>query len=260
MANGDFKDQDIKRRRQAGLNADGSRRGVSSTVSLKDVGTRGVSNSVFRQRVSSSTLRTRALIGASLLVVSGAALNYINDGSPAPQSPANQVQELKQTPGAKLFGELLDNNSSSKLTPAQRIEYFTSNLTIALHHQLKSDLRNAAQGVTSTLTPAQVKKVVGQLDLLVQMSTTIDSAKTLPKDLNNFDTSELSEADYQKLNFMIEELNNSEVYYRVISGDHGNVYAELKGFDNAVKESLQGIQIDINNLNYQGPSFDTLPR
>ena len=183
MANGDFKDQDIKRRRQAGLNADGSRRGVSSTVSLKDVGTRGVSNSVFRQRVSSGTLRTRAIVGASLLAVSGGVLAYLNDGTPAPQSPAHQVQQLKQTPGAKLFGALVGNDSSSKLSPKERVESFTSELTIALHPQFKSDLRNAAQGVNSTLTPAQIKKVVGQLGLLVQMSATIDSAKSLPKDI-----------------------------------------------------------------------------
>lgn len=163
----------------------------------KDAANVGTATS--RERLAATTPLQRvagsAAAIAALLVVGG----VVRDEPSPKQTPIEQLKGVKETPGVKLFKQLITKNDDSKLTARGQVEAFETSLDTSLSSDFKEKLIKATKGAASHLSAHDVKRLTRQLELLVDLNQTLKNSSSVPKDINDFDPAKISEFDRSQL-------------------------------------------------------------
>lgn len=216
-----------------------------------------VSTSTLRERLAATSLLQRAAASATtiaVLLVTGA---VIRDEPTPKQTPIEQLKGVDETPGVKLFKQLISKDPDLKLTARGRVEKFTESLDMSLSSEFKEKLIRATKGAASHLSTRDVKRLTQQLELLVELDKTLKRSASVPKDINDFDPAKISEFDRSQLDGIAEQLDNSGMRNQglVLDGSRGDTVAFLIMFNDEAKKALVGVGIDLDTVGKAGPTL-----
>lgn len=216
-----------------------------------------VDTATLRERLAATSLLQRAAGSAAtiaVLLITGA---VIRDEPSPKQTPIQQLKGVNETPGVKLFKQLITKDPDSKLTARGRVEKFTESLDMSLSSEFKEKLIRATKGAASHLSTRDVTRLTEQLDLLVDLNQTLKSSTSVPKDINDFDPAKISDFDRSQLEAIAEELDASGMRNNalVLNGSRGDTVAFLIMFNDEAKKALVGVGIDLDTLGKASPTL-----
>ena len=216
-----------------------------------------VDTATLRERLAATSLLQRAAASAAtiaVLLVTGA---VVRDEPSPKQTPIEQLKGVNETPGVKIFKQLITKDSDSKLTARGRVEKFTESLDMSLSTEFKENLIRATKGAASHLSTRDVTRLTKQLQLLDDLNQTLKSSVTVPKDINDFNPAKISAYDRSQLGAFAEELDTSGMRNNalVLDGSRGDTVAFLIMFNDDAKKALEGVGIDLDSLGKAGPTL-----